>query len=54
LVLLTAAAVPVFWIGFISLVEAWVTPEYSHGPLIPIISLYLFLREMRSAQPIAA
>ena len=23
------------------------TPEYSHGPLIPVISLYLFLRELR-------
>lgn len=46
-VLLVAASVPLFWIGFASLGEAWITPEYSHGPLIPIISLYLFLREMR-------
>jgi hypothetical protein len=28
-----------------------VTPEYSHGPLIPIISLYLFLRELRQTDP---
>jgi exosortase D (VPLPA-CTERM-specific) len=49
LVLLVAAAVPVYWIGFVSLAEAWVTPEYSHGPLIPLISLYLFLRELRNA-----
>ena len=25
------------------------TPEYSYGPLIPLISLYLFLRELRRA-----
>lgn len=45
--LLIAASIPLFWIGFVSLGEAWITPEYSHGWLIPIISLYLFLREMR-------
>jgi exosortase D (VPLPA-CTERM-specific) len=37
----------VFWLGFVSLANAWMTPEYSHGPLIPLISLYLFLRELR-------
>lgn len=41
------AAVPVFWLGLTSLASAWTTPEYSHGPLIPLISLYLFLRELR-------
>ena len=46
-VLLILGSVPVFWIGFVSLVQAWTTPEYSHGPLIPVISLYLFLRELR-------
>ncbi|MEM6480737.1 MAG: VPLPA-CTERM-specific exosortase XrtD [Pseudomonadota bacterium] len=45
--LLIVGSVPIFWIGFVSLVEAWSTAEYSHGPLIPIISLYLFLRELR-------
>ena len=44
---LVAVSVPVFWIGLTSLVRAWSTPEYSHGWLIPIISLYLFLRELR-------
>jgi hypothetical protein len=33
--------------AFVSLGQAWMTPEYSHGPLIPLISLYLFLRELR-------
>lgn len=44
---LVVAAIPVFWLGFESLGRAWITPEYSHGPLIPLISLYLFLRELR-------
>ena len=47
LVLLVLASVPVFWLGFVSLAQAWMTAEYSHGPLIPLISLYLFLRELR-------
>ncbi|MEO1548850.1 MAG: VPLPA-CTERM-specific exosortase XrtD [Pseudomonadota bacterium] len=46
-------AVPVFWFGFISLGDAWSTPEYSHGPLIPILSAYLFLRDMRRVPPAA-
>lgn len=44
---LAAGAVPVFWIGFVSLAKAWSTAEYSHGPIIPMVSLYLFLRELR-------
>lgn len=49
-VVLVAASVPVFWLGFQSLGRAWITPEYSHGPLIPLISLYLFLRELRNSK----
>ncbi len=49
--LLMVGSVPIFWIGLVSLVQAWSTPEYSHGPLIPVISLYLFLREMRQLPP---
>lgn len=48
--LLTASA-PLFWIGFVSLASAWSTAEYSHGPLIPLVSLYLFLRELRKMPP---
>ncbi len=44
---LVAVSIPVFWLGLESLAAAWSTPEYSHGPLIPLISLYLFLRELR-------
>jgi exosortase D (VPLPA-CTERM-specific) len=47
LLLLVVASLPVFWLGFGSLLKAWSTAEYSHGPLIPLISLYLFLRELR-------
>lgn len=44
---LVLASIPVFWLGLAELGGAWLTPEYSHGPLIPLISLYLFLRELR-------
>lgn len=49
--LLILSALPVYWLGFVSLGRAWATPEYSHGPLIPLISLYLFLRELRHSPP---
>ncbi|MDU8943269.1 VPLPA-CTERM-specific exosortase XrtD [Ovoidimarina sediminis] len=48
---LCAVSIPVFWFGFESLIAAWSTAEYSHGPLIPLISLYLFLRELRLDPP---
>ena len=50
-VLLVLAAVPVFAAGVAELLAAWSTAEYSHGPLIPLVSLYLFLREMRRMPP---
>ncbi len=49
--LLVLASLPVFWLGITSLGQAWSSAEYSHGPLIPLISLYLFLRELRRAPP---
>lgn len=51
LALVILASLPVFWLGFASLGRAWMTAEYSHGPLIPLISLYLFLRELRREGP---
>ena len=51
-ILLIASAIPIFWLGLASLAAAWSTAEYSHGPLIPLISLYLFLRELRQAPPV--
>ena len=49
--LLIAASLPIFWLGFASLGVAWLTPEYSYGPLIPLISGYLLLRELRLSPP---
>ena len=49
--LVVLASLPIFWLGFVSLGEAWTTAEYSHGPLIPLVSLYLFLRELRHSPP---
>ncbi len=46
---IVAASIPVFWVGIMELGSAWSRAEYSHGPLIPLISLYLFLRELRAA-----
>ena len=42
------AAVLFFREGMWALWQAWQTPEYSHGPLIPVISLYLFLRHLKT------
>ncbi|MDE3238670.1 MAG: VPLPA-CTERM-specific exosortase XrtD [Paracoccaceae bacterium] len=48
---LLLGSVPLFGLGFVAMGKAWITPEYSYGPLIPVISLYLFLREMRRLPP---
>jgi exosortase D (VPLPA-CTERM-specific) len=34
--------------GFAELMRAWQLPEYSHGPLIPVLSLLLFLRQLKT------
>lgn len=51
LALAAAAAGLAFHEGFAALARAWGTPEYSHGPLIPVISAYLFLRQLREVLP---
>ncbi|MEM9740265.1 MAG: VPLPA-CTERM-specific exosortase XrtD [Pseudomonadota bacterium] len=33
--------------GIAALLEAWKLPEYSHGPLIPILSAFLFLKQLK-------
>eukprot|EP00326_Haptolina_ericina_P032015 CAMPEP_0181234056 /NCGR_PEP_ID=MMETSP1096-20121128/36722_1 /TAXON_ID=156174 ORGANISM="Chrysochromulina ericina, Strain CCMP281" /NCGR_SAMPLE_ID=MMETSP1096 /ASSEMBLY_ACC=CAM_ASM_000453 /LENGTH=74 /DNA_ID=CAMNT_0023328711 /DNA_START=1 /DNA_END=222 /DNA_ORIENTATION=+ len=33
--------------GLDALLAAWQLPEYSHGPLIPILSGLLFLRQLK-------
>ena len=47
LILASIAAGIFFWAGMVNLWGAWQAPEYSHGPLIPIISGYLLLRQMK-------
>ena len=39
--------------GLDALLVAWQLPEYSHGPLIPVLSALMFLRELKAfpAQP---
>ena len=51
LLMAVVAALPLFWAGFEGLAAAWATPEYSHGPIIPILSFYMFLREMKAVPP---
>ncbi|MEM1159303.1 MAG: VPLPA-CTERM-specific exosortase XrtD [Pseudomonadota bacterium] len=34
--------------GLQALFEAWQLPEYSHGPLIPVLSALLFLRQLKT------
>jgi exosortase D (VPLPA-CTERM-specific) len=41
------AAGVVFSDGITTLLVAWQLPEYSHGPLIPLLSLLLFLRHLK-------
>ena len=48
LMLASIAAALFFHQGFGHLLRAWQEPEYSHGPLIPLISGYLFLRQMKT------
>lgn len=33
--------------GIGALLEAWALPEYSHGPLIPVLSAFLFLKQLK-------
>jgi len=37
--------------GISALLVAWQLPEYSHGPLIPVLSAFLFLRQLKAYPP---
>lgn len=37
--------------GINALLSAWKLPEYSHGPLIPVLSALLFLRQLKEFPP---
>ena len=47
LVVSVIAAIAFFWEGIEALLVAWQLPEYSHGPLIPVLSALLFLRQLK-------
>jgi len=51
LIAITLAAGVLFWSGFEILFDAWSMPEYSHGPLIPVLSALMFLRELKQYPP---
>ncbi len=50
-VIAMAGAIALYWAGLESLFQVWQTPEYSHGPVIPFLSLFLFLRDMKAVPP---
>jgi exosortase len=51
LALAVLSSLPLFWFGFAGLTEAWSRPEFSHGPVIPVLSFYMFLHEMKAVPP---
>ena len=42
-----AAMLVFYWDGIVAMVEAWARPEYSFGPLVPLVSAYMLLHEIR-------
>ncbi len=48
LVVMTIASLTLFQEGIAELLKAWQLPEYSHGPLIPVLSTLLFLKQLRT------
>ena len=51
LALAVVAALPLFWFGLAGLAVAWAKPEFSHGPVIPVLSFYMFLHELKAVPP---
>ncbi len=49
--LAVVSTLPLFWLGFEGLAKDWARPEFSHGPVIPVLSFYMFLREMKFVPP---
>ena len=48
------ASLPLFGFGLAGLAAAWARPEYSHGPVIPVLSFYMFLHELKGVPPAPA
>jgi hypothetical protein len=38
LALAVFSTLPLFWYGLTGLASAWSQPEFSHGPVIPVLS----------------
>lgn len=51
LALAVVATLPLFRFGLEGLASEWTRPEFSHGPVIPLLSFYMFLRELKSVPP---
>jgi exosortase D (VPLPA-CTERM-specific) len=51
LALAILSTLPLFWFGLTGLVAEWSKPEFSHGPVIPLLSFYMFLRELKFVPP---
>lgn len=51
LAIATLAAGWFFIDGLDALLQAWQRPEYSHGPMIPLLSALMFLRELKQYPP---
>jgi len=51
LVLASIGAALFFIDGLDALLAAWQLPEYSHGPLIPVLSALMFLRQLKEYPP---
>lgn len=54
MILLALATIAAGWFfidGLDALLAAWQTPEYSHGPLIPVLSGLILLKELRQYPP---
>jgi hypothetical protein len=48
LALAVISTLPLFWFGLAGLASEWSRPEFSHGPVIPVLSFYMFLCEMKA------
>lgn len=46
IIVASVGAAAFYWDGLISLGAAWSRPEYSYGPLVPLITLYMTLLEI--------
>lgn len=52
LIVAAAGAAAFYWDGLASLGVAWQRPEYSYGPMVPLITAYMTLRELHRRPPL--